>query len=353
MAESAGRLIARILAGAWRPKRDAVDIELEELAQVATLLHQTGAGALVWWTLRHSPMGDAETVQGFHDAYRIHTMEAEAHALRAADVLGRLAAAGVTPLLVKGWAVARLYPEVGLRPYTDLDLIVRPSEMATARAILREPPAIGVAVDLHEGPDRLDRLDFHDLVARAEVAMLGDQPVRIPGAEDHLRFMALHALRHGVFRPIWLVDLAVALEARTSGFDWMRCLGADPRRADWVASALALAARLLGARVEGTPAAGRLATLPAWLIRAVLRNWSHGTGRSHLAPVFGALVANLGHPASAWAEARRRWDRPIEATLEVGGPFNRLPRWPYQVAAVVRRSPELLRALRRRAALQR
>jgi hypothetical protein len=62
--------------------------------------------------------------------------------------------------------------------------------------------------------------------------------------------------------------------------------------------------------------------------------------------VFQALVASRRRPRVAWAEARRRWDRPIEATLEVGGPFNRLPRWPFQVAAVGRRTLELLRALR-------
>jgi hypothetical protein len=114
-----------------------------------------------------------------------------------------------------------------------------------------------------------------------------------------------------------------------------------------VISAIALAERLLGARAEDTPAAGRAGSLPGWLIRAVLRNWSRGTGTSHLAPVFDALVAHRRHPRLAWAEARRRWDRPIEATLEVGGAFNHLPRWLFQVAAVARRTPELLRTLRR------
>jgi hypothetical protein len=69
--------------------------------------------------------------------------------------------------------------------------------------------------------------------------------------------------------------------------------------------------------------------------------------------VFRAFVARLGHPAELWSEARLRWDRPIEATLEVGAPMNGLPRWPFQVGAVVRRSPELIEALRDRAAARR
>lgn len=68
-------------------------------------------------------------------------------------MLRRLGAAGVEPLLIKGWAIARLYPGAGLRPYTNLDLIVRPSELGAARGNLWKPPA--VAVDLHEEPDRM------------------------------------------------------------------------------------------------------------------------------------------------------------------------------------------------------
>ena len=50
------------------------------------------------------------------------------------------------------------------------------------------------------------------------------------------------------------------------------------------------------------------------------------------------------------SEARFRWHRPIQATVEVGGPFNRLPRWPFQVAAVARRTGEIGRTLRQLAA---
>jgi hypothetical protein len=139
------------------------------------------------------------------------------------------------------------------------------------------------------------------------------------------------------------------VERRPAGFDWARCLGPDRRRADWVLCAVALAHRLLGARVEGTAprpcrdgSSGRS-----------FRNWARGDGRSHTEPVFRAFVARLGHPAELWSEARLRWDRPIEATLEVRGPMNGLPRWPFQVGAVVRRTPELLEALRDRAAARR
>jgi hypothetical protein len=287
--------------------------------------------------VRGTALAGTEGGEGLRQAYLLHTLEAELHALRLGGVLSRLDAAGVDALLIKGWAIARRYPEVGLRPYSDLDLIVRPGEAEAARAALMVPPVYEASVDLHDGPSRVDVLGFDQLAERAEVTQLGAQRVRILGPEDHLRLLALHALRHGVFRPIWLVDLAVCVEGRSAGFDWERCLGPIRRQGEWVIDAVALAERLLGARVEDTPAAGRGDDLPGWLIRAVLRNWARGTGTSHLTPVFEALVARSRHPRLAWAEARRRWDRPIEATLEVGAPFNRLPRWPFQAAAVAQR----------------
>lgn len=352
--EWTGGIIARVLAGAWRTGGPPpLEVEPEEFERIAPLLHKTGTGALAWWRVQGTAIADTETGEGFHQAYRLHTLEAELHALWLTDVLCRLDVAGVDALLIKGWAVARRYPEVGLRPYSDLDLIIRSEEGGAARAALAAPPALECPVDLHDGPSRVDALGFDQLADRAEVVQFGTRRVRILGPEDHLRLLALHALRHGVFRPIWLVDLAVCVEGRPPGFDWERCLGPIRRQGEWVVGVVALAERLLGARAEDTPAAGRADTLPGWLIRAILRNWARGTGTSHLAPVFDALVARRRHPRLAWAEARRRWDRPIEATIEVGGSFNRLPRWPFQVAAVARRMLELLRALRRPTALRR
>jgi hypothetical protein len=345
--ECTGGVIARLLAGAWRRDGPPPEVEPGELRRIAPLLHRTGTGALAWWCLRGTTLADTETGEGLRQAYRLHALEGEIHALRLTAALDALDAAGVDALLIKGWGIARHYPEVGLRPYTDIDLILRPGQAEAARSTLAAAPGIGCPVDLHDGPSRVDVFGFGELVERAEAVPLAARLVRTLGPEDHLRVLALHALRHGVFRPLWLVDLAVCLEGRPPGFDWDRCLGPVRRRAEWVIDAVALAERLLGARTENTPAAGRAGTLPGWLIRAVLRNWARGEGRSHLAPVFDAIVSHRRHPGLALAEAWCRWDRPIEATLEVGGSFNHLPRCFVQVAAVARRTPELWRALRR------
>ncbi len=345
-AATLGGVIARVLAGAWRPVPPPLDLASDELAAIAPLLVRSGSGALGWWRLRNSPHWDTPAGRSFHQAYRRHTMDAEIHRRRAADVITRLSAAGVETLLVKGWGIARLYPEVGLRQYTDLDLIVQPGQMKAAIASLADSPAFGHAVDLHDGSGSLDRLNFDELISRALSVRWGDLIVRVPALEDHVRILAIHALRHGMVRPLWLSDLAVAVEGRPSDFDWWRCLGPDRRRGEWVAAAIVLAHQILGTDVTGTPLAAGGRRTPGWLARAVLRAWGRGRGDlSNRPPAFRALIGSLGDRRRLSEEWRLRWDRPIQATIELGGPINGLPRFPFQLAIAGRRLPKLVRTV--------
>ena len=270
-------------------------------------------------------------------------------------MLEKLRSAGVEPLLVKGWAIARHYPEAGLRPYSDIDLIVRPDEYDRARSALAGIPD-GLPIDLHAGIERFDGhslqpdgRSFDDLAARASEVPLGETTVRVLGSEDHLRLLSLHALRHGVCRPIWLCDLAVALDVRSAAFDWARCLGEDRRIADWVTAALGLAHQLIDAAVDDTPAAGRAADLPGWLAPWVLRRWSRSPfpkfDRVQLAQ---ALLWFARDPARLWERLVTRWDRPIEYALELRCPLTARLRWPIQLAGVARRLPSVARGFYRR-----
>jgi hypothetical protein len=103
-----------------------------------------------------------------------------------------LRSAGVEPLLVKGWAVARLYPERGIRPYGDIDLCVRPEQHGVAVAALATLAAEAVVVDLHEGLPQLHRPSLEDVFERSQLVQLGEYDVRILGSEDHLRYMWIH-----------------------------------------------------------------------------------------------------------------------------------------------------------------
>jgi hypothetical protein len=338
---SPGMLVARLLAGAPDASPRPLTLEEHELTTLVAFLCHSGAGALAWWRLRHHALAHSQAGQALRDMYLLHRIEAVAATRRLVDVLKRLKRAGVEPLLVKGWAIARHYPEPGLRPYSDLDLVIRPRDHGRARAALSTAPWSGVRIDLHAGPDHLLRgRALEDLMAHAEEVAIRDTFVRVPGAEDHLRILSLHALRHDVGRPIWLCDLAVALAARPRSFDWARCLGEDAREADWIACALGLAHRLVDAPVSDTPAAARSADLPAWLVRSVLRRWERSAAGnvSTRVPLARALPSLVRDPARLWEDLVLRWDRPIKYTLDLGRPFTSSPRWPIQIAGTALRA---------------
>ena len=126
-----------------------------------------------------------------------------------------------------------------------------------------------------------------------------------------MRILAVHALRHGMVRPLWLVDLAVATECRSADFDWRRCLGPDRRRGEWVVAAITLAHQLLGADVTGSPIPAGTPRIPSWLSSAVLRAWGRGAGDlSERPPAFHALIGSVGDGRRFSDEWRLRWDRP-------------------------------------------
>ena len=124
-----GRLVAELLAGAWRDAPPAPGLSAAELAAVTPLLLASGGAALAWRRVRVSEsLRATPAAHQLRQAYRLHTLEAALHERNIKQVFALLRAAGVEPLLVKGWAVARLYTEPGARPYGDIDLCVRPAD---------------------------------------------------------------------------------------------------------------------------------------------------------------------------------------------------------------------------------
>jgi len=334
---TAGRAVAEMVAGAWRVERPSVPSPCEGAAELVPLLIRGGVGALAWRKIQLSGVAGEPSFRPLQDAYRLNALQAavQSHALR--DVVAALEAAGVAALLGKGLAAARLYPETGLRPAGDIDLYVPAQDVPVARSVLANVPA---AIDLHAGAAELDDRRWDDLL-ECSVPIAADAGVRTFGREDHLRLMALHMLRHGAWRPLWLCDVAAAAEFVAGGFDWDRLLGGDRRRADAVACALGLAHELLGARLDGAPAAMRSRRLPGWMVPAVLRQW--GDPRLEPQSRRRPFAADLARPAAALAALVRRWPNPVEATLNVRAPINGVPRLPFQILECVRRTARFAR----------
>ena len=174
---------------------------------------------------------------------------------RLESVLGDLARAGLDTMILKGAALLALYyPDPGLRPMSDLDVLVRTSQIGAAMALLcrsgwtaaveaptRVVPvshalmfhdADGTRLDLHWhvlweccGPDADD-----ELWAAAVPATVARAPTRVLCPADQL----LHACAHGVaWNPVpplrWAADAMLVLRAAGPGLAWGR-VAAQARR---------------------------------------------------------------------------------------------------------------------------
>ncbi len=335
--------MAAALTTAWRPAPPPARLAGPDWDAVAPLLLGTGGGALGWWRIRASPFREGPAGGQFQQAYRLQTVLAALHERQLLQVLRALRSAGVEPLVIKGWAVARLYPEPGLRPYGDHDLCVRPDQHAAAAAALRALRAEGCPVDLQRGISLLEDRPPEEVWRRARVLPIGETEVRALGPEDQLRHLCWHLLDHGAWRPVWLCDIAAVLESRPPDFDWGYFLRGARRRSEGVVWALALAGHLLGARLDDTPFADRAQALPRWMVPTVLRQW--GEGYRHREP----LAYHLRTRTGVLESLRRSWPDPIKATVGVRAPFNAFPRWPLQLAQCAKRAVQIAVELARAA----
>ena len=152
----------------------------------------------------------------------------------AVTAVGHLAAAGVPSILLKGAAIATwLYDEGELRPYGDIDLLVRGAQFETATELLAElgytypllgahPAELGpkerelrgpngVWIDLHHGligvpapPHQLwDTLAQHTVA----LTLSGGSDVRVLDRPARAMHLALHAAQDGLIDLKALADL--------------------------------------------------------------------------------------------------------------------------------------------------
>jgi hypothetical protein len=208
-----------------------------------------------------------------------------------------LAAADVPFLVLKGPVLARtIYPSLDLRPYTDLDLTVRPEhEHAAVQTLVgegyredRDPvddvrraragtadawapfhrrfstAAMPSVVELHLDPLQLGLRPVCEAERWQRARPLAD----VPGAfmlcpEDNLVQLAVHVHKHGYERLIWLKDIDLAARRWADRLDWD--LVERVARLEGVAASvwygLGLAGRLLGTPVP-RPIIARLRPSP-------------------------------------------------------------------------------------------
>jgi len=331
-----GITIAKVLAGSWRETPQILNPSIDPSQAVSQILLKTGAASLAWRVLSKTEFKNNPNLACLRQANRMSLLDAAVHERETTRAFDYLRSVKVEPILCKGWSVARNYPERGLRPYGDIDLLIRPEEYSRAREALFDPSAPGLPIDLHDGAEDLmvDRT-MDQLCERSRLVPLLSTEIRILGPEDHLRLLCIHMLKHGAFRPLWLCDIALEMESLPQEFDWDYFLSGSRKSTDWAICALGLAHEVLGASLGNWPVGERARSLPRWLAPALLKQWS--AGEFYIIDT-SPLRAHLFKPAELLRAIRLRWPNPIHATVELGAPFNELPRLPLQILDTVRRT---------------
>ncbi|MDR7549364.1 MAG: nucleotidyltransferase family protein [Armatimonadota bacterium] len=201
---------------------------------------------------------------------------------QAAEALRVLRGEGVTPILLKGSAMAQfVYRDVGLRPFLDLDFLVRSEQIDAVHRALQaagyamvgarptdadltwrhgrayfDPSGHRISVDVHWrylGYPWLMPFDFEGVFARAAEASLGEELVLLAAPCDMVVATSAYFLRelwYGKPKLRYLRDLA-ELSVRST-VDWDRVINvaaATPRIRSPLYLTLVAAAGLLGAAV--------------------------------------------------------------------------------------------------------
>jgi hypothetical protein len=263
-------------------------------------------------------------------------------------ILRRFKAQAVPIILLKGPVLAEmLYAHPALRPFYDLDLLIRREDVHRADRLLQEfgcrrmadahSWSFDIAYDqatFYEGPTFL-RVDLHwGLVndpryswdereglavwERAIPIRVADEEALGLCPEDLLLYLALHlAIHHALAGLVWYWDLALLLDRRAATLDWEAVIA---RASGWrVRSALFFA--LLGLEISFGVSAppslmtrlrprGARAAVMSWLLRH--RGLDRLAPLDHLIPFLlvdrgGDLAGALSQivwPSAAWVRAR-------------------------------------------------
>jgi hypothetical protein len=199
----------------------------------------------------------------------------------------------VEALVLKGPALAgTCYPQPGLRPYRDLDLLVREPDLAVAARLLvgwgyRLKAEDGDEAPLHHEHGRFQqiyldeprglRVELHGdhlqigvqpanmdaIWSRAQTIELGGVEARALEPHDLLVHLCVHLHRHGFSRLIWFKDLDLLL--RREAYDWQLVERRSREQGclDSVARSLELLEATLGTPLP-PPARRLIARRPIW-----------------------------------------------------------------------------------------
>lgn len=255
----------------------------------------------------------------FTDDLRWNLLQRKAQEIKAVQAFELFREHNIEPVLIKGLAVGRFYPEFEPRLATDTDLAVSASDFDRANKLARSSAAIdrGLAIDLHRELRKHDTADWDDLFQNSILIELDGGTVRVLRDEDHLRVLIVHWLTDGGTQKQRLYDIYYLIKHCDPEFDWDRFLNtAGETRRRWFICTLGLAHRYLGLDLDDTPVKNEALDLPRWLIRTVEREWA---SKTEYIPIEFAI-----HDKRKLATQiiKRLRPNPIRATVQAEGSFD-------------------------------
>lgn len=262
-----------------------------------------------------------------NDERRWNMLQRKAQEVRVGRAFELLRSEGIEPILIKGFAAGRNYPDSIVRLSIDTDLAVAEADYERAAAIAVSSAADGLAIDLHRALRHLDTLPWNDLFENSKLVEIDGGTVRVLRPEDHLRVLCVHWLNDGASNKDRLWDIYYAVENRAPDFDWHRFL--DPvssRRRRWLVCTIGLASHFLGLDLSDPPIKAEARDLPDWLIETVEREWASET--KHV-PMEAAIK---DRKVLIKQFIKRFRPNPIRATIEMEGSLDARTRIFYQIA---------------------
>lgn len=172
------------------------------------------------------------------------------------EIIDRLTGHGIEVLILKGAALAHLiYDRPGLRPMSDVDLLVAPERAARAVEILEEMEYKGVghnllpdhhhlptisrtvdglciSIEIHHdalAPDNIGSIRLDNLSEPARELQVDGAPARTLGHIDTLRHLCRHALEPRETMKIGsALDIMTYASRYAGGIDWPRLKSSHP-----------------------------------------------------------------------------------------------------------------------------
>lgn len=237
------RLVARgndLSEGEWL---QVVEMARGQRVAAFVFLHIAEAGLL--------PVVPATVTDALRREYQTTLLSNRRMQTVEAELLRRLGARGIRVLALKGLALTfRYYGELGLRPITDIDLLVERANVPAVCAVLREmeyhpssgsgspngfnaqthavvdylrerSPQIEIHWELFNSAAYRAGLEAREVWQRAERIELLGHSVSYLSTADELLYLSVHfAAEHQLSRLLWAVDIAELIRALPASWDW-------------------------------------------------------------------------------------------------------------------------------------